>query len=780
MADINVIINNIEDKVRATVLTGLNVSLTGDITASDTVLTAFGRLQYQLDNIALSGYVPYTGATQDLNMGIWSVASTGLTLNGLTASRLVATNASKTLESITGTGFVKVTSGVISYDTNTYLTSVGLSMPSAFTVSNSPLIANGTLAVTGAGVASQYVRGDGTLANFPTTSGGGSSVSYYFNGSVNQGTILGNVYYELNKTPIIGAGTDFTINANGYIAQFITDANDPALLEIPAGNWNFEMFFSASSGGGSPSFYVELYKYNGTTFTLIASDSATPEGITNGTAIDLYTTALAVPQTTLTLTDRLAIRVYVNHSSRTIKLHTENSHLCQVITTFSSGLNALNGLTSQVQYLAVGTTGTDFNISSATDTHTFNLPTASAINRGALSSADWSAFNGKLTNPMTTEGDIIYGGASGVATRLAKGTNTWFLRAGATIPEYFNLFGTANSWSATQTINGVEVSSSAIIQNTTTAIYRINNQTGYNRIIGGTTANADPTLTMYGSLSGAPNLITYDAEEHRIRLLNSTNLAVFTSTSATFSVPLTLSSITSGSVLFADTAGLVSQDNGKFRYLPTGYNSNAMLMVNATAGSPTPSASLHVRGSGATSATFSARFENSAGSAIATLRDDGYVNFAGTVQVFPQQAGSYLTMGSGVGMYYRATGEFVLQARTSRGLTVYSDANTSTLDVFSVRSNGFNPVGGTATFTLLNLAATINQTGGANGITRGVHINPTITSASDFRAFEASRGIIVLGRETADPAIGVNGAIYYNTTTNKFRAYENGAWANLI
>jgi hypothetical protein len=278
---------------------------------------------------------------------------------------------------------------------NNKLSSVGITMPSAFTVTGSPLTANGTIAITGAGLASQYVRGDGTLANFPTSGGGGSSVSYYMNGSVSQGAILGNTYYELNKTPVIGAGTDFTINANGYITQFITDANDPALLEIPGGNWNFEMYFSASSGGGSPSFYLELYKYNGTAFTLIASSSATPEGITNGTAIDLYTTALAVPQTVLTITDRLAIRVYVTHSGRTITLHTENSHLCQVITTFSTGLTALNSLTKQVQYLAVGTSGTDFAISSVTDTHTFNLPTASGTNRGALSSADWTTFNGK-------------------------------------------------------------------------------------------------------------------------------------------------------------------------------------------------------------------------------------------------------------------------------------------------------------------------------------------------------------------------------------------------
>jgi len=286
------------------------------------------------------------------------------------------------------------------------LNSVGLTMPSAFTVSNSPLTANGTIGVAGAGTVAQYIRGDGSLADFPESSGGGSSVSYYLNGSVNQGTIGGVAYRELNKVPILGAGTDFTINADGYIASFITDAGDPSLLEIPGGNWNFETYFSASSGGGSPTFYVELYKVSGTTSTLIASNSGFPELIAFGTNIISYFSTLAVPTTTLALTDRLAIRYYVTHSGRTITLHTEDNHLCQIITTFTTGLTALNGLTAQVQNFAVGTTGTDFNIASATATHTFNLPTASATNRGALSSADWSlftqAYNDKINSAAVT------------------------------------------------------------------------------------------------------------------------------------------------------------------------------------------------------------------------------------------------------------------------------------------------------------------------------------------------------------------------------------------
>lgn len=295
------------------------------------------------------------------------------------------------------------------------VTSVGLTMPSAFSVTNSPITSSGYIAVTGAGVASQYVRGDGTLANFPTSSGGGASVSYYLNGSVSQGTLGGNAYKEMDGTPVIGAGTDFTINADGYIAQFITDSGNPNKLLIPSGNWNFETYFSASSSGGSPQFYIELYKYNGTTFTLISSNSTQPENITGGTSIDLYLTTLAVPPTVLLATDRLAVRFYVLHSGRTITMHTENSHLSQIITTFSTGLNALNGLTEQSQYFATGTSGTDFAISSATDTHTFNLPTASATNRGALSSANWSTFNGKQdalvsgTNIKTINGNSVLG-----------------------------------------------------------------------------------------------------------------------------------------------------------------------------------------------------------------------------------------------------------------------------------------------------------------------------------------------------------------------------------
>lgn len=57
-----------------------------------------------------------------------------------------------------------------------------------------------------------------------------------------------------------------------------------------------------------------------------------------------------------------------------------------------SGITTLNTLTSLTQTFATGTSGTDFEINSSGSAHTFNLPTASSTNRGALSTTDWTRF----------------------------------------------------------------------------------------------------------------------------------------------------------------------------------------------------------------------------------------------------------------------------------------------------------------------------------------------------------------------------------------------------
>ncbi len=357
-----------------------------------------------------------------VNVGVATLNNNIIIADGQGNIRFRDDATSTILSRLAGTGTRMVISdanGALSTQaiTSGTVTSVGLTMPNAFGVANSPITSNGTLAVTALGTASQYIRGDGELATLPTGGSGGSAVSYYLNGgtAASVGT-----YFQMSTTAVIGTNADFTRTGNGLVSQFLTDVGDPNRLQIPAGNWNFEMFFSMSSGGGTTGFYVELLKYDGTTFTSIASSSAIPETISSGTAIDLYLTSLAIPATTLLTTDRLALRVYIvnNSGGRTATLHTQDSHLCQIITNFAGGVSALNGLTANTQYFATGTSGTDFGISSVSDTHTFNIPTASATNRGALSSADWSTFNSKQAAlTLTTTG------TSGAATLVGATLN---------------------------------------------------------------------------------------------------------------------------------------------------------------------------------------------------------------------------------------------------------------------------------------------------------------------------------------------------------------------
>lgn len=109
----------------------------------------------------------------------------------------------------------------------------------------------------------------------------------------------------------------------------------------------------------------------------------------------------------------------------------------------------------------------------------------------------------------------------------------------------------------------------------------------------------------------------------------------------------------------------------------------------------------------------------------------------------------------------------------------------------------FSPTSGTATLECLTIAATINQTGGANGITRGIYIAPTLTAAADFRAIETTAGSVLLGGTTgffrtplmtaaqASALTPFEGAqVSVSDTDGTFTStgawiYEGGAWGKI-
>ena len=464
--------NAIRDKIQSTGLqeiTDINASTTNPI------------------NVTVTGAsVGITGGSPN-GKGINGYSDTGIGVDGFSTSGIAINGYSET--GVAGSFDVDGTANIANFKSSgtlvAFVNSAGeltaQKLKKDGGTSSQILAADGSVITAGTNIT---ITG-GQISSVGGAGGGGSSVNYYLNGGTSQGTFGGTTYYEFSKTAVIGTGADFSRGTNGLIASFITDIADPSLLLIPAGNWNLEFFFNSSSAGGSPSFYVELYKYDGTTFTSIASNSATPEGITGGTAIDAYFTPLAVPETVLTVNDRLAIRVFVNASSKTITLHTQNGHLCEVITTFTAGLTALNGLQAQVQNFATGTTGTDFDIVSSGSTHTFNLPSASTLNRGVVTIAS-----------QTFAGDKTFTGAIG-ASNLSN-TNTG---DNATNTQYSGLAASKQD-TLQNTVNIKSINGNTILGSGDLTISASpTSQSAYTMLANNTNASAIPTTQPFENLT---------------------------------------------------------------------------------------------------------------------------------------------------------------------------------------------------------------------------------------------------------------------------------------
>lgn len=102
-------------------------------------------------------------------------------------------------------------------------------------------------------------------------------------------------------------------------------------------------------------------------------------------------------------------------------------------TSKTAAMDALSPTTTLGDIMYGGTGGTVTRLAGSTSA---SLAVLTQTGNGTTSAAPVWSTTAVLTNPMTTSGDIIYGGASGVATRLAKGTDGNYLTQVSGVPAW--------------------------------------------------------------------------------------------------------------------------------------------------------------------------------------------------------------------------------------------------------------------------------------------------------------------------------------------------------
>ena len=188
-------------------------------------------------------------------------------------------------------------------------------------------------------------------------------------------------------------------------------------------------------------------------------------------------------------------------------------------------------------------------------------------------------------------------------------------------------------------------------------------------------------------------------------------------------------------------------------------------------GSTVGTAKFLVTGLGSTSATTSLLVQNSAGASALQVQDNLNTTLGGSLTI-PNFQG----IASGSNSISFETGRTIFTAtfNTFAGQYAYnfndgggSNAATSgTLGRFNLASR-FAPTSGTAIYNTAVINPTVNQTGGANGITRGLFIDSTLTAAADFRAIQTTAGKIIFGGLPTSSAGLVSGQLWNDAGTLK-------------
>jgi len=393
----SIILNN--SSVTSKVLTGLNVT-GGSISASDSILTAFGKVQSQLNGLV--GGVYFKGS--------WNALINNPTLTSSVGTQgwyyIVSVAGNTNLNGITdwqvgdwaifnGATWDKIDNTDLVTSVNGQIGAVNLTtdnIPEGATnlyYLNSRARAAISLTTIGVSGAATYNNVTGVL-NIPAYLGGVSSFNTRTGAVVpTEGDYT---LTQLGDVTITTPTTGQVLKYNGTIWINDTDANTGTVtsvaMSVPTG-------LSVTGSPITSSGTLALTYSAGYSIPTTASQSDWDTAYTN--RITSLTTTGTSGAATL-----IANVLNIPNYSPDLSGYVPNTRTLTINGTgydLSANRSWSVGTVTSVAALTLGTSGTDLSSTVATGTTTpvitLNVPTSSATNRGVLSSADWTTFNNK-------------------------------------------------------------------------------------------------------------------------------------------------------------------------------------------------------------------------------------------------------------------------------------------------------------------------------------------------------------------------------------------------
>jgi hypothetical protein len=374
----------------------ITLTTTGTSGVSTLIGSTLNIPNYSTD---LSGYVPYTGATANVNLGTFDLTADVIT--GATGS-FASSGGSDTfaINHSSGSGIaLNITKG--GNGEGLYINKTSGSGNAATIIGT----LNATTLVKSGGTSSQFLKADGSVDSSAyitlTSLSGGTGITYNNTTGVITNSAPDQTVSLTQGAGISISGTYPSFTIASTITQY-TDALARAALSFVAGSGAYN---STTGVITIPTNNNQIT--NGSNFITLTSLSA-------GAGINYNNTTGAISSTITQYTDALARAAISLTTTGTSGAATYNSttgvfNIPQYTDQYVGTVTSV-GLSSATSGVTIGSTPI-----TTSGTITLAIATASGSQNGLLSSTDWTTFNNKYNLPSLTSGSVLFSNGSTIA-----------------------------------------------------------------------------------------------------------------------------------------------------------------------------------------------------------------------------------------------------------------------------------------------------------------------------------------------------------------------------